>query len=393
MTSHQSIPATGPALRLLSLGAEVQSTTVSLLAREDLIPRFDLALFADTGWEPHQVYENLTRPRLHRERRNPGADRLGGQHPRRHPRSRPSVRVDAAAPAQYGRQSRLGTQAMLSQYKVGPLKKAARELPGDPHPQRTPRGLSVEVSKYPAERGFAKTVTSACLGWLFHGNAGWWWIRDHHDLTDGLALSPSTRPSAPAICAPHSMAQQLRGQHFPHRSCRPLDEVDLEPSVSTKRQRRLIGTNQLAAADENDPDAYSPSCLSRRGRRSATPGAPWRTVTYDEEVSHDMNGRTRTTSRRGLVQPGTRPRRPTPRPLPADPVEPGGEGEQVLYTAEQAAALLQVRPSWLRRKAAARVVPCRYLGKHLRFTRADIEAIAEAAATPLRQPGHHHQRA
>jgi hypothetical protein len=52
----------------------------------------------------------------------------------------------------------------------------------------------------------------------------------------------------------------------------------------------------------------------------------------------------------------------------------------VALTAEQAAALLQVRPSWLRRKAAARAIPCRYLGKHLRFTRDDIVAIAAQAA-------------
>jgi len=37
----------GPALGLLSLGAGVQSTTV-LLACEEKIPRFDVALFADT---------------------------------------------------------------------------------------------------------------------------------------------------------------------------------------------------------------------------------------------------------------------------------------------------------------------------------------------------------
>jgi hypothetical protein len=48
--------------------------------------------------------------------------------------------------------------------------------------------------------------------------------------------------------------------------------------------------------------------------------------------------------------------------------------------------MLQVRPSWLRRKAAARAVPCRYVGKHLRFSRADIDAIAEASAHGARQP-------
>jgi excisionase family DNA binding protein len=63
----------------------------------------------------------------------------------------------------------------------------------------------------------------------------------------------------------------------------------------------------------------------------------------------------------------------------------GEVSEPVLFTAEQAAELLQVRPSWLRRKAAAHAVPCRFVGKHLRFSRADISAITEASARPPRQ--------
>ncbi|PKW18788.1 helix-turn-helix domain-containing protein [Saccharopolyspora spinosa] len=47
-----------------------------------------------------------------------------------------------------------------------------------------------------------------------------------------------------------------------------------------------------------------------------------------------------------------------------------------LYTAEEVADLLRVRPSWLRRKASARAIPCRFLGKHLRFSRSDIAEIA-----------------
>lgn len=53
-----------------------------------------------------------------------------------------------------------------------------------------------------------------------------------------------------------------------------------------------------------------------------------------------------------------------------------------LYTPGTAAQLLAVRESWLRRKAAARAVPCTFLGRHLRFSRADLEAIARAAAHP-----------
>jgi excisionase family DNA binding protein len=52
--------------------------------------------------------------------------------------------------------------------------------------------------------------------------------------------------------------------------------------------------------------------------------------------------------------------------------------EVLLYTPEQAAELLGVKPSWLRRKAAARAVPCTFVGKHLRFSRADLEAIVTA---------------
>jgi hypothetical protein len=46
--------------------------------------------------------------------------------------------------------------------------------------------------------------------------------------------------------------------------------------------------------------------------------------------------------------------------------------------------MLQVRPSWLRRRAAARMIPCRFLGKHLRFAKQDIEEIATAGRRPPR---------
>jgi hypothetical protein len=49
-----------PQLRVLSLGAGVQSTTLALMAaRGDLPYRPDYAVFADTGWEPEEVYRHL----------------------------------------------------------------------------------------------------------------------------------------------------------------------------------------------------------------------------------------------------------------------------------------------------------------------------------------------
>ena len=54
-----------------------------------------------------------------------------------------------------------------------------------------------------------------------------------------------------------------------------------------------------------------------------------------------------------------------------------------LYTSAEAAGILKVRESWLKTKAAARLIPCTFIGKHLRFSDDDIAEIMKAGA---RQP-------
>jgi hypothetical protein len=63
-----AIPGLGPSpeqaggirLRILSLGAGVQSTALALMAAYGEIgPMPDCAIFADAGWEPKAVYEHL----------------------------------------------------------------------------------------------------------------------------------------------------------------------------------------------------------------------------------------------------------------------------------------------------------------------------------------------
>jgi hypothetical protein len=47
-------------LRVLSLGAGVQSTTLALMAAHGIIdPMPDCTVFADTGWKPTVVYDHL----------------------------------------------------------------------------------------------------------------------------------------------------------------------------------------------------------------------------------------------------------------------------------------------------------------------------------------------
>jgi hypothetical protein len=60
-----------------------------------------------------------------------------------------------------------------------------------------------------------------------------------------------------------------------------------------------------------------------------------------------------------------------------------------LYTAAEAAGILKVRESWLKTKAAARLIPCTFIGKHLRFSGDDIAAIMcrFRQRLPWRRPG------
>lgn len=54
--------------------------------------------------------------------------------------------------------------------------------------------------------------------------------------------------------------------------------------------------------------------------------------------------------------------------------ERGRPGLEV-FTPAEAAALLKVPESWLRKRASARQVPCTFIGKHLRFSSSDLEQI------------------
>jgi len=53
-----------------------------------------------------------------------------------------------------------------------------------------------------------------------------------------------------------------------------------------------------------------------------------------------------------------------------------------LYTPAEAAEIMSIRESWLRGKAAARAIPCTFVGKHLRFSDDDIAQIMADGARP-----------
>jgi hypothetical protein len=53
-----------------------------------------------------------------------------------------------------------------------------------------------------------------------------------------------------------------------------------------------------------------------------------------------------------------------------------------LFTATETAEILKVPESWLKAKATARVIPCTFVGKHLRFSDQDISEIINVGARP-----------
>lgn len=289
-----------PALRLLSLGAGVQSSALLLLACQGEIPPFDRALFADTGWEPRAVYRNLARLRAHAARAgivvqtvangDIRSDALAGD--RRFVSMPLHVRNPDGSKGMARRQC-------TNEYKIVPLKRAARTLLGYPHPHRVPEGVYAEQAigisteeftrardadvrylrnifplielgwnrehclAYLTEQGFGDTVKSACVGCPFHSNAGWRQIHDHDPDAWAAAVEfdRAIRHGHPHATTP------LRGQYFLHRSCRPLNQIDLDQPTTTGAAGAAVDT---AAGGEPEP----PSCSPWSCRASTNPDQP-----------------------------------------------------------------------------------------------------------------------
>ena len=57
----------------------------------------------------------------------------------------------------------------------------------------------------------------------------------------------------------------------------------------------------------------------------------------------------------------------------------GADRQKLLYDVVEAAQRLGVRPSWLYERTRRNALPCRRLGKYVRFSDADLLAIMESA--------------
>jgi hypothetical protein len=282
-----------PSLRVLSLGAGVQSSTLLLLACHGEIDRFDAAVFADTGWEPRAVHDQLARLEstaadagipVHRVSAGDlRADALDLRH------RFASLPLFTLGPD--GKRG-LARRQCTSEYKIRPIKKKVRELLGHPGPGRVPGGVYAEMGigisvdevhrakdadvryqrnvfpllelgwrrsdcrTYLKTLGWGDTPRSACIGCPFHDNGYWRRLRDHSpdEWADAVAFDEAIRHGHPGATATGTAAH---GTFYLHHSRLPLAHAPLGDATDSA---------------DREPDGCSPwSC--RSGPPAASPAA------------------------------------------------------------------------------------------------------------------------
>lgn len=245
-------------LRILSLGAGVQSTTLLLMALAGEIERPDHVIFSDTGWEPKQVYEHLARLEIvMRDAKIPfhkvraGNLRRDALDPTRRSASMPLFLKDSA-----GKQGMIRRQC-TQHYKIQPLLLKQRELVGLKKGQRSKEHLATTIigiswdeaqrmrdaafpwlrNEYPlidlrmtrqdcldwcAAHGFAPPPRSACIGCPFKSDAEWRRLRDSspEEWGDAVDFDDALRQS-------QRESGRIRHEVFLHRSLVPLRDADL----------------------------------------------------------------------------------------------------------------------------------------------------------------------
>lgn len=251
-------------LRVLSLGAGVQSSTIALMAADCEIEPIDFAIFADTGCEPGPVYEHLnwlmsgnvlpfqvhvvSAGSLIEEMLRSAAGDV-------HSWGRPPVFVKSSNSIKTGRGGKV-TRQCTGDYKIDPIRAKVRELLGIKKGRRVPKDILVEqvigiswdekrrAKPAPHEwvenvwpliekrmtrgdclewlkrKGYPQPPRSACTICPMRKNAEWRWLKDNDPIGWQQAVEVD-----------HAIRNGMLGIKaeavYLHRSLRPLDQVDL----------------------------------------------------------------------------------------------------------------------------------------------------------------------
>ena len=244
-------------LRVLSLGAGVQSTAVLLMMIEGELPKADAVIFADTGWEPIAVYDHLKKLELLMAKNNLPFYKV----------SAGNIREDfmksetrfASMPLHIlnnNNKKAMIRRQCTSEYKIVPLLKKQRELAGLKSGQQSKEHLITTIigisfdeiqrmrdpafswikNEYPLvdlritredcldwcnKHGYDKPPRSACIGCPFKSNNEWANLKTMPvEWADAVEFDQALRTNK-------RLVDRFRGQAFLHSSMQPLTEVDL----------------------------------------------------------------------------------------------------------------------------------------------------------------------
>ena len=271
-----------PTMRILSLGAGVQSSCLALMAQEGLTKhKPDFMIFADTGWEPKFVYEHVEYlkkaiticPIITVERGNLREDLIRAANPE--PGSREEEKSFAGRvpnPPLFAARPNGGRVGMLYRqcthdYKVIPIQKKMRELLGVKPRYRVPKDMIVEqwigistdeamrmkearmpwlTSRWPLiEMKMSRADClqwyrdinkhpmpgkSSCIGCPYHHNDQWKNMQKNYpeDWEDACDLDDKIR---------HGL-KNTETELFLHKSAKPLRSIDFQ---APKPQQNLFG--------------------------------------------------------------------------------------------------------------------------------------------------------
>jgi len=265
-------------LRILSLGAGVQSSTLALMIEKGEIPMVDAAIFADTMGEPKAVYthlnwleKQLSYPVYKVTWRNLKQDIFDAS----------MGKYKGFTAPFFTQNPKTGKKGMLrrqctADYKIKPVVKKIRELLGYKKGERVKKSIKVEllmgISKdeatrmkinplkyitnvYPlidkklsrtdclnwiTKQGYPTPPRSACTFCPFHSTHEWQELKkDKKEWDKVVELDKAIRSQE--RFNKKSGAETLTDEIYLHRSCKPIDEIDF--NEQDKQQDLFYGMN------------------------------------------------------------------------------------------------------------------------------------------------------
>ncbi len=247
-------------LTVISLGGGVQSSVLTLMAAEGLIkPMPDFAVFADTGWEPKEVYnhidwlaEQIPFPIRRVSNSNIRENILAGTNST----GQPFTSIPAFIRSPNGKTSIVKRQC-TREYKLKPIEEDLRDMLGVGYKERVPQDVFVElwigISKDEAirmkpsrltwinnywpliEMGYSRSdckqwfeerypdrmlPRSACIGCPYHTDSEWSRMKsfDPESWQDAVYIDSVLRSKPRRVLK--------NGEMYLHRSRVPLSEVE-----------------------------------------------------------------------------------------------------------------------------------------------------------------------